>query len=61
MTEHTSFSRNDEALPVLIDGALPGGRADALSARLETIISRLARVRAALTEQLEADVGGRPS
>ena len=34
MTEHTSASRDDEALSALIDGALPSGEADALRARI---------------------------
>ena len=52
MTERTTFSTDDEALPALIDGALPSDRPDALGARLETIMSRLSRARAELAELL---------
>ncbi len=52
MTEHTTFSTDDEALPASIDGTLPSDRADAVGARLQTIMSRLARARAELAELL---------
>ena len=52
MTEHTIFSTDVEALPASIDGTLLSDRADAVGARLETIMSRLARARAELAELL---------
>jgi len=61
MIDHTSSSSEEEAQPSLIDERLPSNRtADALSARLETIVGRLARIRAEVAE-LRARERRRPS
>jgi hypothetical protein len=63
MTAHTSSASDDDSLSALIDSTLPCDRAaDALSGRLETIMSRLARIRAELAElraRERASGGGR--
>jgi hypothetical protein len=58
VTEQTRSSSDDDALSTLSDGTLPSDRADALSARLETIMSRLARARAELAELLGERASG---